>query len=191
VSFVIGQFVSIFADIMTLESLSKYCGVTNLPGLIHVGYIPTTWINVSAYEPLFGPQRTFPHNFPIIPGRTWLQAPLTVNSKLITKETSSSKQGPSVRVITSGILPSHSPAISAQLDMMMRQLFVLHVKDRNGYHWLIGSPDNPCRFTFAGTSGRRSPDFNNQTLTWTGEFSSMPYATLEEADFVNVVEEES
>lgn len=190
-SFVIGQFVSIFADIMALESLSKYCGVINRPGLIHVGYIPTSWIDRDAYEPMHGPQRTFPHNFPILPGYTWLQAPLTVNSKLITKDSILSKQGPSVRVITSGILPSHSPAISSQLDQMMRQLFVLHVKDRNGYNWLIGSPDNPCKFTFASTSGRRSPDFNNQTLTWTGEFDSMPYATLEEADFINVVEEES
>ncbi|NBW09826.1 MAG: hypothetical protein EBR82_17555 [Caulobacteraceae bacterium] len=136
-----------------LQSITKICGVLNIPGIITLEYTPATWINANLWEDwtVNGNQAT--SITWADDNNQWLSMPLLGESIRWQEQESNSLDGTTYSQQLSGILPNVRVDVQAIFQEMDRYRFVLRLKDKNKKVWIIGSPNNPLTFSATATNG--------------------------------------
>jgi hypothetical protein len=147
-----------------LQSITKICGVQNIPGIITLEYTPATWINKNAWEDwtVNGNQAvgiTWADDT-----QQWLSMPLLAESIRWQEQPASSLDGPSYSQQLSGVLPNIRVDIQSVFKDMDMYRFVLRLRDKNKKVWIIGSPENPLTFSATASNG----DDNSYAIKFEG-----------------------
>lgn len=130
-----------------LQSISKICGVPNIPGITLLEYTPAKWINANLWEQwtINGNQATAITW--VDDTQQWLSMPLLQESITWQEQESNSLDGVSYTTQLSGVLPNVRVDVQELFDQMDQYRFVLRIRDRNKKVFIIGTPENPLTFS--------------------------------------------
>ncbi len=148
-------------DLIGLSSLCK----TNLAGLQSVEYLPTTWIDRSAYEYILAGNYNWQATIPISNG-DWLKAPLVVYQNLWSEVHKPDKHGGYYDQTVNGQLAGWTPAATNELQKMENHTFLLRLTDKEKQQWILGTLEHPFRFTGNSSTGRKVGNFKGHNIRW-------------------------
>lgn len=139
---------------MSLQSLNDYCAKKNSSGVLTFEYVPTAWIDPSAYERIVSSTNNWQFNIPFTQGG-WLTAGVIAEprKKLWRENQRPTPQGPTYNQTVSGITPKVQPSITGEFAKMAHYRYLLRVTDKNDQVWILGTIDEPFEFSAASTTG--------------------------------------
>lgn len=98
----------------------------------------------------------------------WYQLVATRTTMGFTQPGKEDRHGPYWQPSLKGVLAKATPTVAAGLEALDARRFLLLYRDHNGITWLVGTPDEPLRFSDkydAGTATAR----NNYDFVFSGE----------------------
>ena len=104
----------------------------------------------------------------LVPGASWYQLVATRTTLGFTQPGKEDRHGPYWQPQLKGVLAKATPTVAAGLEALDTRRFVVLYRDHNGITWLVGSLDEPLKFSDkydAGTATAR----NNYDFTFAGE----------------------
>lgn len=150
---------------MNLQSLSKYCGAINIPGLLNFEYAPTAWVDRNSYEQIISDDYNFQKDISFNVGG-WLFAPMIPSKNIWNQKLRESKQGSFFQQRIKVIIPQLRQQVNGEFMKMKHYTYIIRLTDANGLKWLIGSLESPFVFANQSTTGAKNGDFANYELTW-------------------------
>lgn len=139
-----------------LEGIGTFqCGLSNIPGLIKLEYLPTAGINKSIYQQLISSAWNWQIDVPLISGFGWLtmQAQARQDKQLWTENQTRDLQGKIFTQTVTAEIPNLLPAVSRTMDRTADYRFLLRITDKAGQKWILGTLANPFEFLSDGTTG--------------------------------------
>lgn len=97
----------------------------------------------------------------------WLSLPYVGGTGAWTEDQQESEQGDFFRVNVSARLAADTPEVRGELNAMKQHRYLLRFT-RNGTVLLIGTPEQPLRFSSRFDSGAEGGDIRAHTVTFTG-----------------------
>lgn len=153
-----------------LTGISSFCGSANLPGFSTLKYLPVAWLDAGEYEEIITTSGNFQKEIvPSLGGAEWLTMPFVpIREDGWQQGSRPTSQGMEYPQQVGGILRHLNPAVDAELALMERHLFLVHLTDRNGRNWLIGRQHEPLRFTSQSESGAQSGGLSSYSFRFEG-----------------------
>jgi hypothetical protein len=106
---------------------------------------------------------------PLINQASWQIASVVRYSLSYRERQRENKQGTSYQQRMEGVIAKSSPVISTILRQFENRRFVLLLKDFNGYYRLVGTKENPLRFSYETDPGSSPRDRNQVSFEFEGE----------------------
>lgn len=144
-----------------LIGLNKFC--SSASGVAVVEYLPTDKIDEEAYERLSN-EGIFTGN--IANTNAFFYAPLIPIGKGFTMDSDDSEQGEYYNFSVVGILQGDTADILAELNRTLQRRYILRITDGDGQRRLIGTLDEPFKFSFALSKSEPGQN-NNYRVKWT------------------------
>jgi hypothetical protein len=98
---------------------------------------------------------------------TWYAMPYVSGTGAWTEDQQDNEQGDYFRVNLSARLPADTPAVRGELNRMKQHRFLLRIT-QDGQALLIGTPDQPLRFSSRFDSGAEGGDSRGHVVTFQG-----------------------
>lgn len=159
---------------MALVGLSTYCSEPNAPGLLEIKYLPTAWIDQSAYLKLINPPWNWQQSIPLAQG-DWLTAYGLPTGQKWTEPHRRSDQGKTYNQKVTAVIPNLKSSVAQEFDEMDEYAYLLKVKLRDGGAWLIGTLSYPLRFFADGESGQVGSGFKGHLIRFEGPTINKAY----------------
>jgi hypothetical protein len=139
--------------------------IVQQPGIGLLAYIPVSEIDLTVWPAAV---KNSTYNQQSGAGElAWYAMPYVQGTGNWTEEQQENEQGQYFRSVISVFLPSDSGAVRSELEAMKRHRFVLKVT-RGTESWLIGTPENPLRFTSSYDTGSEGGDSRGHRCSFSG-----------------------
>ena len=153
-----------------LTGLNKVTEFQPLPGLLSVQYAAISDIVDSApYAIGFKYNQVYPIEFKT--GKGWLEADLIIDENSFSRTSSTNNQGTIHNISISGTIPFYKDGLLPELDLMVKEFYLVQFKDKLGNKFLLGSMRNPLTFTSSSIKNGRT---NQHRVGWTGITRDIP-----------------
>lgn len=125
----------------------------NTPGIFKISFVPV----LDAISIPFPVAGTIVDPIVLKTGKLWYEMNLTVDANTLSVDNNNGSNGSNHANIVSGFIAGDSPhLVSTLAEMAQYEDFLVIAEDPNGLQRLIGSIDQPARFTYKlGYNGRR------------------------------------
>lgn len=122
----------------------------NAPGIHTFLYVPTTdisqWPGIVAKE-------VDESAIVLNGGKSWTTGLSVFEQMKFDEQPQETEHGMLYNKELQGFLPQDSEAVTQALETMLFVPFVIKLKDRQGQHRIVGTPDEPVYFSFEFTTG--------------------------------------
>lgn len=156
-----------------LTSISNLCGTANLGGLQWIEYVPTTWVDASAFNTLVDDAGMRLDDVTLLEGKSWLRMPALAQRRLYKSNSRRTSQGKMYRQEVNGVTPMLTHEASLMMGYMMDYRYLLRMRDRNGQYWVLGTLESPFDFDHSETSADET-GLNAYEFTWESESITKP-----------------
>ena len=147
-----------------LVGLSKFCGTSNLGGILTIEYAPVAWINPSVFEVIRSAANNWQYDISFLEG-DWLEAPILHGRTPWTETEQSTDQGTFYQQRIQGTTPKMLPSVTGELAKMSKHQFIIRLTDENDQRWIIGSLEHSFEFIAPATTSNLG-GLNNYSLQW-------------------------
>jgi hypothetical protein len=152
-----------------LTGISGFCGSANLPGFTTLKYLPVAWLDTDEYEEIISAGNFQKGIIPSLGGAAWLTMPFVpIREDGWSQGSRRTEQGNEYAQQVSGLLRNMRPAVDAELELMERHRFLVHLTDRNGKNWLIGRQWEPLEFRCEADLASRTGGLNSYRFRFEG-----------------------
>lgn len=152
-----------------LTGISGFCGTANLPGFSTLKYLPVAWLAAGEYEEIVSSGNLQKEIVPSLGLAVWLTLPFVpIREDGWAQGSTRTDQGAEYQQVVSGILRNMRPAVDAELEIMERHRFLVHLTDRNGQNWLIGRQWEPLQFRCEAELGGQTGGLNSYRFRFEG-----------------------
>jgi hypothetical protein len=151
---------------MELIEVNKFCGSANQAGLTLIEYAPIDNVDPASFVPIISATYNWQQDISFFSG-SWLKFPILAKDDSWQENQKEQKAGTFYEQLFSGLTPNMRPEVNGEFQKMAKHRFILRLKDQNQQTWLIGTLDNPLRFSAKATTGNRK-GFNQYQIRFQG-----------------------
>ncbi len=141
------------------------CAAAALPGAGRLEYVPIDEVDLTEWDDSIEPGAW--NQQKAVFAATWYALPYAAGSGAWTEEQQDSPQGDYFRISVSARIPSDLPAVRGELNRMKQHRYLLRLT-RDGRVLLLGTPEQPLRFSARFSSGADGGDTRAHNVTFTG-----------------------
>lgn len=147
-----------------MEDINKHCD-DNLGGLYYFKFIPVDDV-VSIVEPLNSKVCE-----PVVLNNLarWFNCYATEGTIKYTEEKQQSPHGDYYKAKLTAFIPKDRAEVINQINLMNNKLFVIDYTDNNGLRKLVGTINNPLRFSDNLDTGSNAANRNGFTIEFVGD----------------------